>query len=77
MIKKTIIDDEVMYVKLRERGLKIDIYFNRKGCSNNDRGHFVKVDNKIVHQRPAPALNVISSGESLFLETSGAITCPI
>ncbi len=38
-----------MYVKVRESGLRFEAYFNRKGCdNNNERGHFVKVDEEIM-----------------------------
>lgn len=72
MIKKTIINDLVMYVKLKVSGLRRDYYFNRKGCDNKERGHFAIENGEIVCKRPAPALDIIPSGDSLLLEISGS-----
>lgn len=77
MIKKTIINNEVMYVKMRESGLKTDYYFNRKACDNEERGHSVMIDREIEYNRPAPALNVILSCGSPCLNISGSNLIPL
>ena len=77
MNKKTIIDDSVMYVRLRESGLRTDYYYNRKGCDNQERGHFAMVSGSIVCDRPAPALAISLSGASAFLSVSGATLIPL
>ena len=77
MIKKTIINNLVIYVKLKEIGLRSDYFFNRKGLSNEERGHFVLNNGKIVYNRPVPALSVCLSGSSLFLNISGSTLIPI
>ncbi|MBU0466761.1 MAG: hypothetical protein KJ718_02615 [Nanoarchaeota archaeon] len=77
MIKKRIINDPVRYVKLKGIGLRIDYYFNRKGCNNKERGHLAIEDGKVVCERPASALNVFISNGSPFLNISGALILPI
>lgn len=76
-MKKTIINDLIMYVKSRVSGLRVDYYYNRKGCDNEERGHFATEDGKVVCDRPAPALNVTLSGSSTFLSVSGSALIPI
>lgn len=73
MNKKTIIDDEDIYVKSRESGLRVEYYFNRKASDNRERGHFVIVDGKVECNRQAPALSVLVSGGSFFLNISGTV----
>ena len=76
MNKKTIIDDNSMYVKLRESGLKTDIYFNRKE-NNPCRGHFVLIGSDVVFNRPAPNLSVGLSGGIVCLNISGSMIVPL
>jgi len=73
VVKTTIVDDSVMYLKLRESGLRTDYYFNRKACDNGVRGHFAIESGIVVYQRPAPALDITLSGSFLFLNISGSL----
>ena len=77
MIRKTIINDSIIYAKLKVSGLRTDVYYNRNGCNNSERGHFVIKNGKVAYNRPAPALGVFLSGSSLFLNISGGILLPI
>jgi len=81
MIKKDVINDEVMYVRSKESigktGSRFEVYFNRKACTYEERGHFVIEAGSVVHNNSAPALRIVMSGSSPFLEVSGAITQPI
>ena len=73
IIKRTIVNDSVMYVRYKESGLRSDYYFNRKSCENEKRGHLAIENGEVVYNRPAPALEILMSGSSLFLNVSGSI----
>lgn len=73
MVKRTIVSDDVMYVKYKESGLRQEYYFNRKGCDNEERGHFAIENGKVVCDRSAPALEIVLSGNSHFLCVSSSL----
>ena len=77
IIKKIIVDDPVLYVRCKESCLRSDYYFNRKGCENEKRGHLVIENREVVYNRSAPALEIILSGGSLFINLSGSIAMAI
>lgn len=74
MIKKIIINDPVIYVRLKlnliKDGLRRDFFFNRKAYDNEERGHVVIVDGKVVYKRQAPALSIEYINDHLFLKVS-------
>ena len=72
-MKKTIINDSVIYVKSKESGSRIDYYFNRKAHDNERRGHFAIKDEKVVCNRPTQALSINVSGGFIFLSISKQI----
>ncbi len=73
--KINMINDNIIYLKFRGNDSRKDYYFNRKECNNKERGHFALKGRKIVCNRPAQALRIVTFGKSAFLETSGNITC--
>ncbi len=75
--KLSLVNDEAMYVELKEEDSRLDIYFNRKGCGNEKRGHCVLVNGREVFQRSASALGVVSMRGSFYVEVSGALIYPI
>lgn len=77
MIKQTIIDDLVMYVKLKLIGTRLDVYFGRKAYPKNNRGHFVMENGEIKHNRSAPALEIVKSENQIYAKISGSNTFPI
>ena len=73
MNKRIIVNDDVMFVKARESGTRLDAYYGRKALDNKDRGHYAIENDIVICDRPATALIVTASGSGLVTNVSGSI----
>jgi len=77
MIKKTLVDDNDIYARIKESGLRTEVYYGRKLCDNDLRGHFAVEDGQVVCDRSTQALSVVNLSGSFCLQASGSIVCSI
>jgi len=77
IIKETIINDSILYVKSKFSGTRLDVYYGRKAYENKKRGHYAEENGSECCNRQAPALEVFRIGTSLCLKISGSLSFPL